>query len=106
MQKFAERYKDKEDSISIRTMYNRLYYALYHKILHDNPNNRTLQGKTAGIHSYIKCNNNLQGFKQQLYNDLYTLRMWADYDIEEKEIKTKNSFNLFSVLFSGKIIVK
>lgn len=108
LKKFVEalmKHKDNEKRIYQRTMYSKLYYAVYHKILHDNPNNDTIRNGAQSIHSYIKQHNTLIEFDKQLYNQLYALRMWADYDLASRKIK-RNHLKLLKSLLNKTIIVK
>lgn len=108
LKKFVEalmEHEDNEKRIYQRTMYNRLYYAVYHKVLHDNPDNDAIRNETRSIHSYIKQHNTLIKLDRQLYDQLYALRMWADYDLTSRKIKC-NHLKLLISLLSKTIIVK
>lgn len=98
-------YNIDEQRIHQRTIYNRLYYAVYHKVLHENPNNDAIRNGTQAIHSHIKHHNTLSDFDKQLYNQLYTSRMWADYELTSRNIK-RNHLMLLKNLLNKKIIVK
>ncbi|HEB9343417.1 TPA: hypothetical protein RZK37_001726 [Campylobacter coli] len=101
LKKFVEalmEHKDSEERICQRTIYNRLYYAVYHKILYDNPNNQTIHNKAKTTHSYIKDNHNLKGLDKDLYENLYELRTWADYDLISRSLKPNLSKLMLNLL--------
>lgn len=72
-------FKIDQDALN-RTIINRSYYALFHKILPYYPliNNSTGGKKHEALREAIKANRELH----QLFCTLQDLRVWADYKIE------------------------
>lgn len=73
-----------------RQFYSRLYYALYHKCLQQEPN--LSQSETPNKHQIIE--NRLRSTNDviyQLFRKLKSLRIWADYKLSEKDVITTDS---------------
>lgn len=97
--KFAEECSKTNDTIHKRMMCGRLYYAIYHKAIYDNPDSKF---ETSNSHAYIRDNIDIGEMNSKLYKDLYYFRRWADYKIEGNKniVKLHNFFQLYKKLFN------
>lgn len=73
-----------DDILYRRIIFSRLYYALYHKFLQEDQEIRELSG--PGQHAVMleklkRHDNDLY----RVYAKLHSLRIWADYKIEEDQ---------------------
>ena len=76
------------DETMLRVRINRLYYALYHRIMEELPD---LQVSTGGEkHKQIEerlarhASNEHTNRVYQHFRDLKTLRVWADYEVDRE----------------------
>lgn len=85
-------FTNKTDERFYRVCFHELYYALYHKALHHDK--QLSESTSANMHNTIK--NKLKSNNREVFNifsKIYTLRIWADYEIsnnpsEKLNIKT------------------
>lgn len=89
---FVEKSCDENSNIGYRMVCGRLYYALYHKVLYDN----NFTSKSGSMHSYIQGNITAKNL-QNHYLMFYSLRQWADYDVNELALEYRKGKNLISL---------
>jgi hypothetical protein len=68
-----------------RAVYSRLYYALYHKYLEHDSSLATSKDKSK--HAAVKRRISAKHSHETLilYNNMYALRIWADYDLNKHQ---------------------
>ena len=71
----------KTDEIFYRVCFQKLYYALYHKMLHHDSD--LSESDAPGKHDAImqKINHSRDDQLKQIYSKMKALRIWADYKI-------------------------
>lgn len=72
---------NKSDEMFYRVCFQKLYYALYHKILHHDMG--LSESDAPGQHETImkKINRNGDDQLKQIYGKMKALRIWADYKL-------------------------
>lgn len=80
---------DKTDEMFYRVCFQKLYYALYHKMLHHDISlsESDAPGKHESIYKKLLANDPQLA---QLYYKARSLRLWADYKLENNPPHTVN----------------
>lgn len=87
---FAKMCLKQNDRISFRMGIGRLYYAFYHKILHENKEILESIKESKNMHAYIFDHNNLPLSYYHQLKTLKRMRQWADYQTDANYLeKTK-----------------
>lgn len=105
--KFAEECLQQNDNISLRMGIGRLYYAFYHKILHENE--EELKSKESKqMHWHLFNNNGLPERYRKSLLLLQRMRKWADYQTEnyKKEVNTRHLIMICQKIFKMSIKIK
>lgn len=80
------------EKIVTRMICARLYYALFHKALHDNQNTPPFNSESTQLHTHIK--KHIKDDKiRSLYAMFHEVRIWADYDKKQYSGKIQNLNN-------------
>ncbi|EAJ6735229.1 hypothetical protein ACOTVD_07785 [Campylobacter jejuni] len=106
--KFAEECLKKNDNISFRMGIGRLYYAFYHKILHENIEKLESKKETIHMHWYLFNENGLSDLHKNNLITLQKMRKWADYQTTnyKKEVNTRNLIMMCQKIFQMSIEIK
>ncbi|WP_348518085.1 hypothetical protein [Campylobacter sp. CCS1377] len=104
---FAEKCLEKNDNISFRMGIGRLYYAFYHKILHENEE-KLKSKESKQMHWHLFNNNGLPEHYRKSLLLLQKMRKWADYQTEshEKEVNIRNLLAICQRIFEISIKIK
>lgn len=105
--KFAEECLQQNDNISFRMGIGRLYYAFYHKILHENEEELKSKGSKQ-MHWHLFDNNGLPERYRKSLLLLQRMRKWADYQTEnyKKEVNTRHLIMICQKIFKMSIKIK
>ena len=81
---------NKTDEMFYRVCFQKLYYALYHKMLQHDPN--LSESNAPGKHETImqKIKNTHDSQLIQIYAKMKSLRLWADYEPSDIPNTTSN----------------
>ncbi|EAI3897248.1 hypothetical protein BXA15_06360 [Campylobacter lari] len=106
--KFAEECLQQNDNISFRMGIGRLYYAFYHKILHENIEELESKEETIHMHWHLFNNNGLSEFHKDKLLFLQRMRKWADYQTEnsKKEVNVRHLIMTYQKMFKMSIKIK
>ena len=90
--------EDERQQHITRAICNRIYYALYHKAIHDN----NYKLKSRGTHSDIY--RRLNGKLQPEFQDFLDYREWADYNSNPQKMQLTRIMEDFRALLNKKLV--